>query len=91
MGGVVKGSRAPIVIYSSWNVRGKKGKVKMVGDKGPVIEGNGMVFVRGLGGRMSRFMRASIVLCVVTVAFWGAGLVVEEVECSGTVGQLRIS
>lgn len=35
----------------------------MMGDKGMVIEGDGMVFVRGMAGeRMSRFMRVRIVV-----------------------------
>ena len=55
----------------------------MMGDKGMAIEGDGMVFVRGLAGeRMSRFMRVRIV--VSRVVLLGEGfLVVEKIWCVG--------
>ena len=55
----------------------------MMSDKGMVIEGDGMVFVRGLAGeRMSRFTRVRIV--VSRVVLLGEGfLVVEQIWCVG--------
>ena len=52
--------------WSSCNVWGKKGEGVVVGDKGVLMEGDGMVFVRGLGGKwMSKLMRADVVVWVV--------------------------
>ena len=49
----------------------------MMSDKGMVIEGDGMVFVRGLAGEwMSRFMRVRIV--VSRVVLLGEGFLVVE-------------
>lgn len=49
----------------------------MMSDKGMVIEGDGMVFVRGLAGeRMSRFTRVRIV--VSRVVLLGEGFLVVE-------------
>ena len=55
----------------------------MMGDKGMVIEDDGMVFVRGMAGeRMSRFMRVRIV--VSWVVLLGEGfLVVQYIWCVG--------
>ena len=56
---------------SSCNIWGKRREGVIMGDKGVVNEGDGMVFVRGLGeGQMSRLMRAGIVVWRWWWCFW---------------------
>ena len=66
VGGIVGAPKAPVVVVPATHRKGEDGE--MVGDRGIVMEEEGMQFVRSLGGgQVLRLMRPSIKF----VWWWG--------------------